>query len=189
MPKRSNDFQRLVKRIYDQLAPAGAKVTESASLPDYGEAAGPEIDVLIEFEVAGAARPMRIAIECRDHARRADKTWIDGIIGKYRDVEVDRIIAVSRSEFTSGARKKAKQGKIELRTLRDALETDWPKELMLIAVGQVEYHPEIGFVKFDARPPWPDTSEPLAVRIGQRWIDQNEFKLWLSQQIVERFSA
>lgn len=144
MPKRSNDFQRFVKRIYDQLSPAGAKVTESASLPDHGEVGGPEIDVLVEFDMAGAARPMRIAIECRDHARRADKTWIDGIVGKYRDVDVDRIIAVSRSEFTSGAQKKARQGKIELRTLRSALETDWPKELMLIAVGQVEYRPEIG---------------------------------------------
>lgn len=44
-------------------------------------------------------------------------------------------------------------------------------------------------MKFDARPRWPDTAEPLAVRAGQRWIDQNEFKAWLSQQIVERFSA
>lgn len=189
MPKRSNDFQRLVKRVYDQLAPSGAVVTESASLPDYGENNGPEIDILVEFPVSGTTETFKVAIECRDHARRSDKLWIDQIIGKYRDIPVDRVIAISRSEFTRGARKKAKQGKVELRTLMEALDTDWPKELMLIGVGQVELHPEIGLVEIHAIPPWTTTLEPVAVKLGDRWIDQNDFKHWLQAKIVAEFSA
>jgi hypothetical protein len=37
MPKRSNDFQKVVAVIYAQVAPKGGRVRESAMLPEDGE--------------------------------------------------------------------------------------------------------------------------------------------------------
>src|SRR5205809_5553827 len=34
MPKRSNDFQKLIRRVYEQLFSTGAKVTESVMLTE-----------------------------------------------------------------------------------------------------------------------------------------------------------
>src|SRR5688572_759202 len=105
MPKRTNDFQKLIHYIYSQMVPEGATVTESALLRERSSLAKREVDILIEYEIAGTK--LRIAVECRDRSRKDDIEWIDGLIGKYRDLEVDKVIAVSNSGFSSDAIEKA----------------------------------------------------------------------------------
>ena len=51
MPQRSNDFQELVSLIQKALAPAGARITDSALVDIPGLGDSREIDVLIETEV------------------------------------------------------------------------------------------------------------------------------------------
>ncbi|MBT9174049.1 MAG: hypothetical protein DDT21_02460 [Syntrophomonadaceae bacterium] len=124
MPKRSNPFQKLVAVIENQLAGNGVKVLESIELDEYKGSTKREIDVLIEADVNGLL--VRIAIECRNHKRQQDKTWIDQLIGKYRDLKVDKVVAVSRSGFTSGALEKAAEVNIETLTFENALDQNWP---------------------------------------------------------------
>jgi hypothetical protein len=128
MPARTNPFQRLVAFVEQQLAAGGATVTESASLPEYEGSSEREVDVLIEAEVN--RHPVRIAIECRDHQVPQDKTWIDQLIGKYRDIDVSEIVAVSSSGFTKGALEKAQVAHIRALTLEEALEGEWPRDLI-----------------------------------------------------------
>jgi hypothetical protein len=45
MPRRTNDFQKLVFQIERQLAPLGAVVEESAMLPERGTGDLREVDV------------------------------------------------------------------------------------------------------------------------------------------------
>ncbi len=189
MPKRSNEFQRLIKHIYDQLKPQGAVVTESASLPEYGGKDGPEIDILVEVPAPGPNRPFRVAVECRDHKRLVDKTWINELIGKYRDVPVDRVVAVSRSAFTKGARQKARQSNIEILTLTEALADDWPQDLMRVEVGEISLWPEIVAMDFDSSPPWPSGSDLFGVSIGDQQVDVDSFKLWLIGQVARAYSV
>jgi hypothetical protein len=104
VPKRTNDFQRLVKRIQEQLVPTGASVRESVELPERASGTLGEIDVLIEYHAIDS--PTRTAVECRDRSRLSDIEWIDGLIGKFRDLAVHQIIAVSSTGFTKGAEKR-----------------------------------------------------------------------------------
>ena len=120
MPKRSNDFQRLVAAIEGQLAPLGAVVTESKLIKEKSSDTEREVDIAIESNV-GQHRVL-IAVECRDRGRPANLEWIDGLIGKYRDLPVEKIVAVSRSGFTKTAIKKAKEVNISTVTLEAATE-------------------------------------------------------------------
>lgn len=128
MPKRSNEFQRLIRRIYEQMANSdlGETVTESAMLVEASTGQEREVDVLLEGKIFD--RMMRIAIECRDYSRKQNVTWIDELIGKYKDLAVDTVYAVSSSGFTNSAYKKALSTKIKLLSLEQALDTDWPSK-------------------------------------------------------------
>lgn len=123
MPKRSNEFQRIVKYIYSQVSPAGGRVTESALLREDGTGEQREVDVLIEHNVAG--HDIKIAVECRDHARDQDVGWIDGLIGKYSRLSVNKVVAVSSTLFSEAAKTKAAKANIDAITVNEALTTDW----------------------------------------------------------------
>ncbi len=125
MPVRSNDFQRLVRQVQQVFAPAGAKVTESALVPD---ALGMqrEIDVILEGDF-GEFR-MKIAVEAKDHRRAIDKTIVEQLATKYRQgdgVQVNQVVLVSANGFTRSAKDFAKRSGIKLFTLRETRQVDW----------------------------------------------------------------
>lgn len=128
MPKRTNEFQRLIAFIEHESASVGVKVTESAELEEYEDTPLREIDILIETEVNG--HPIKIGIECRDHSRPQPVGWIEELIGKYQHLNVSNVVAVSRSGFTKTALKKAKVFGIQTLTFKEALETDWSQEFI-----------------------------------------------------------
>jgi hypothetical protein len=80
MPKRTNDFQRLVYLIRTNVA-GDSTVTESAMLTDRLTGSKREVDVCIDGEVGGHS--LMVCIECRDHQRVADVTWVDAMKAKH----------------------------------------------------------------------------------------------------------
>lgn len=139
MPKRSNDFQTLVKVIQDALAAVdGATVTESAMLPE-PDGTLREVDILLERRVSDIQ--LRVAIECRDRSRKSDVEWIDGLIGKYRNLRIDRVVAVSRNGFSKTAATKAAASNIDLRVLKECLAHEWPSEFFQIGMAAFEFSP------------------------------------------------
>ena len=52
MPKRSNDFQSLIKFIYDRITPETGTVTESAMVYDKDAKILREVDILIEQKLS-----------------------------------------------------------------------------------------------------------------------------------------
>jgi hypothetical protein len=181
MPKRSNSFQRLIRRIYLSIQPKGATLTESALLEELETKTLREVDVLIELQVSGSM--LRIAVECRDHARPADIQWIDALIGKYQRLAVDRVIAVSRFGFTASAVAKARANRIETRTLKAALDTDWPAELLHISVGRFVPILQITSTEIICKPDWPDGMPPAAVKVAGRDETPDEFMRSLTAQL------
>jgi Restriction endonuclease len=127
MPKRTNEFQRIVRYIYSQIVPAGGQVTESACLRERGNGPEREIDILIEHKIAGHS--VRIAVEARDHARDQTVEWIDSLIGKYNALPVDLVVAVSSKKFSLAAKEKAADHPIDLITVNEALTTNWRKRI------------------------------------------------------------
>jgi len=138
MPKRSNDFQRFVRLIERISAGPEARVEESENVIDEKDLGVREVDVVIDRIIDGVQK--RIAIECRDHSRKQDVTWIDAIVGKYQYIRVDQVVAVSRAGFTPGAQKKAAARGIRTFTLRQALEDDWAsRAFSRLVIEHVEF--------------------------------------------------
>lgn len=127
MPKRSNDFQKITLNIHRALATHGITVEESVLVPEKNSDTTREVDILLTTTVA--SHKVRVGIECRDHERKQDITWIDGLIGKYANLDIDRVIAVSHSPFTNPAKQKAAQHNIELLTLEEAERVDWASKI------------------------------------------------------------
>lgn len=123
MPKRTNTFQSLVKQIYETVAGPDCSVKESAMINDRTASTAREIDILIEAAIAGHST--KIAVECRAHRRPQTVTWIDELVGKYRDIPIDKIVAVSASGFRNNAINKAKKLGIVTMSMRTALEVEW----------------------------------------------------------------
>lgn len=158
MPKRTNEFQQLIHYIYSQLVPEGATVTESALLKERNSDSEREVDILIEHEIAGTK--FRIAVECRDRSRRDSIEWVDGLIGKYRDLDIDRVVAVNKLGFSEEAVQKAAANRIDARSLEKALDTDWPEELIKLGIVKLTYRTFLGKVHIDAKPPLTGQTEP-----------------------------
>jgi hypothetical protein len=136
VPKRSNDFQRLIKLLEQQLAPIGASVEESAMLPDLVDGEAVEVDSLITLAVG--PRVLRTAIECRDCSRKQTKPWIRELIGKYEHLAVDHVVAVSKLGFSAGALRLAAHANIETRSLEEAVGADWARELQELTSFHLE---------------------------------------------------
>lgn len=126
MPKRSNDFQRLVYLVRVNLAD-GAKVTESKMMRDRLTKRFREVDVVIEGMVGH--QPVVVAIECRDHKRVADVTWIDMMKTKHDRLNTHALLLASRMGFTPEAKDVAAKYGIELFSLEDIETADIPAML------------------------------------------------------------
>lgn len=120
MPKRSNDFQRLIYLVRVNLA-AGAKVTESKMMRDRRTKSYREVDVVIEGAVGG--QRVRVCVECRDHKRVADVQWVDQMKAKHERLDTNALILASRPGFTPEALEVARTYGIETFTLEDPSES------------------------------------------------------------------
>ncbi len=137
MPKRTNDFQKLITLIEKQLSSKNTKIVESKFLKDFRNNKEREVDIYIETIVNN--HQVRIALECRDHQRKQGTTWIEQIDSKYQNLPIDKVIAVSKSGFYKPAYEVAKHSNIQLLTLEDAVEKDWVRtvknlDMMFISI-------------------------------------------------------
>ena len=122
MPKRSTLFQRVVFQIQRQLADAAA-VEESAMLPDHTGESEREVDVVIRSVVAG--HDVIVSLECQEGSRKATVSWVEAMAMKHDALPTSKLILLSASGFTRGARSKAVSLGIELLSFEEAFESDW----------------------------------------------------------------
>ena len=122
MPKRSNDFQKLIYLIHHQLAKE-AIVTESKFLHDRAANVDREVDIVIEKQVGDYT--VTIGIECQGRGRVANVEWVEQMITKHQTLPTNKLILVSQSGFTETARKKARAYGIDIMTLNRAVQTNW----------------------------------------------------------------
>lgn len=182
MPKRSNDFQRLVKIIHEAFSSAdGTKVTESALLSE-PDGTPREVDILVERTVSDV--PIRLAIECRDRSRKSDVEWIDGLVGKFKNLKIDKIIAVCRNGFSAAASSKAEANKIELRVLEECLENEWTSGFIRLGIAMFEFAPRVLSVEISLDPM---TQEPISMDTTVEVASLSSTTISLSQLILSCF--
>jgi hypothetical protein len=148
MPKRSNEFQRLVHDIHRQLHET-ATVRESVLVPDRNN--GPELEVDILIEDKSGEYPFTIGVECIDHKRRADINWVFQMSKKHEN-RTDKLVLVSRSGFSKNALNQAAQNGIITLHLSEAITIDWTEfvsRIRAVDVGVFSFKVEQGYVVLD----------------------------------------
>jgi hypothetical protein len=116
MPKRSNEFQKLIDLVQVHLS-GGAEVKESKLLKDRISNRYREVDVVVRGKVG--LQPVIVSIECRDHKRPADVTWVDAMKAKHERLPTSVLPLASRRGFTKQAEDIAEKYGIELFTLEN----------------------------------------------------------------------
>jgi hypothetical protein len=153
MSKQTNAFQKLIHHIHSKTEKTDAKVTESASLIEKNivEPIAREIDVLIEKEVNG--RIAKIAIECRDRACKDDIEWVDCLVGKYKNLDIHKVVAVSNSGFSRAAKLKAEANGIDLKTIDEALQINFGEEFRKLKLTYISHIFKLKNVTISFNPP------------------------------------
>jgi hypothetical protein len=111
MPKRSNEFQKLVFTVKKHVVES-AVVTESKFLNDRLTGTPREVDVCIETSVDD--HPVVISIECRDQRRPVPVGWVEEMRTKHDRLSTTTLALVSRTGFTKEAAKVAQKYGIQL---------------------------------------------------------------------------
>lgn len=92
-------------------------------LPDRHGTGLREVDVYLETERAGI--PIRISFECLASGRKADRPWVDQMIGKHSNLPTDKLVLVSKAGFSKPALCYAAKHRAEAVTFEAAEAVDW----------------------------------------------------------------
>jgi hypothetical protein len=121
MPRRSNEFQRLVFLLKQQLG-REATVTESKMLKDLVTGDDREVDICIETVIT--SEPVMVSIECIDRKRAADVKWVEEMKAKHERLSTNALILISRNGFSAKAAKLARAYNIRTLTFEETTEDD-----------------------------------------------------------------
>lgn len=135
MPKRSNDFQRLIAML-TQLSSGGAAVHESVEVLEIASGQRREVDVVALGEVAG--HQTTVFIECRDWQRKQDVQWVEQARTKFDDLGANVKVLVSSSGFTKSALQKAAH--YGIKTISPGEITDEFVGRLVNSVSEIQYH-------------------------------------------------
>ncbi len=135
MPKRTNDYQKLILNINKHFSSSTAKVTESKLIYDSTSEQDREIDICIEDTVNGYS--YLIGIECTTLRRKVGVPKLDEIVAKHRAVNINKTVIVSEHGFTETAKTQAAKQGVELITYEAAANKDWPDYIKQILETKV----------------------------------------------------
>jgi hypothetical protein len=122
------DFEEMVAKIEQDLAPKGATVKSPDRVRDLVTGKLREVDASIRFDIGST--PVLITIECRKRRGVQDDTWIEQLATKRDKIGAARTIAVSATGFSASAIKTAKLYSIELRSLKDRISEEIVQEFL-----------------------------------------------------------
>ena len=106
MARKGREFELAYKKIYE-LDLSKYMISSPGMVYDKVSKTTREVDILIEYcDKDGFSR--KIAVECRDRKKVEDSMWIEQLITKRNDLELDYLIAVTTKNFSGGAINKAK---------------------------------------------------------------------------------
>lgn len=117
--KESDHFEIQIKRIKELIESPGSEITWNDRIndPDNPKQSR-QIDITIRKHNSITH------VECRFHKSPQDVKWVKELLGRKMSLEADKMIAVSFSGFTEGARKKAAKWGIFLRDLYELTEEE-----------------------------------------------------------------
>lgn len=123
MPKRTNEFQKLVLLVNEHLSPLSATVTESKMLWERESNIEREIDILIENNIDPYST--LIGIECTAQSRKVSVNQLAAFLEKHKNVGIHKTVVVAKNGFSKPAINFAENRHVELITFDGAFDKDW----------------------------------------------------------------
>jgi len=117
MAREGRELELLIEKLEKSALPEGATIKSPDFIIDKITGTSREVDISIRYKL-GTIDVLAV-IECRDRTAVQDVTWIEQMNTKVRDLNANKIIAVSSSSFSEGAAKKAEHYGIETRTFSE----------------------------------------------------------------------
>ena len=131
MKAGSKEFEQLVARIQQQLAPS-AEVLHDVKLEGYATGRKRQVDVLVTQQVG--QYDIRIVIECKDYARPVDVKGVEEFYGLLDDVGGQKGVLVCPSGFTDTAKARAEGFQIDLYSPVDTEPHKWQARVAIPAL-------------------------------------------------------
>jgi hypothetical protein len=123
-PKKWREFEDLAASIQKQFVGADATVTTNDHIRGRRTGDLRQIDITIRQRVGQFE--MLVVIDCKDYKTPVDVKDVEAFIGLLEDVAGNKGVIIAARGFTSGAKKRAADARIEILTLVDAGSTKWP---------------------------------------------------------------
>jgi len=117
MVRKGKDFEKLISVLERGLANSDVKIKSPDYLKDNITGRDREVDLTLRKKIDN--EEIIIIFECRDRNITSDVIWIEQLVTKVRDLNAFKVIAVSSSGFTEGAKIKAEYYNIELRSTEE----------------------------------------------------------------------
>ena len=135
MPRKGRGTELILKELESLTLNGQAKIKSPDYIMDIVTGKRREVDISIRHDF-GTHKFLTI-IECRDRKGNEDVTWIEQLVTKTKNLQANKIVAVSTNGFTDGAKKLGEHENVVLRTIRN-FKTDEIKEWMeLFNIGIV----------------------------------------------------
>jgi hypothetical protein len=100
MPKRTNEFQKLVYYLKKHTI-KNVTITESRELEDKLTGNKREVDIVVETNIG--EHSILISFECIDRSRKADIAWVEQMYEKHRKLPTNLLVLISNLGFTKKA--------------------------------------------------------------------------------------
>ena len=188
MAKDWQEFEKLIARIEQTLAPRGAVVTHNDHIVDKITGQKRQVDASIRYTIGTV--PLLITIECRKRKHKQDVTWIEQLVTKKQSLGAATTIAVASSGISDEAKKLAEAWGIEFRQFSDIKQAEMVQWLEIKEIHHVIYNHSLGgyIPHLSRRPgepgamPHPDVSalakkQPGDAKIFVRQSDGKAFSL------------
>jgi hypothetical protein len=124
----TNEFQELVRLLEQSLHSSKAKITCPAMVQAQGLEGFREVDILIEDKLGPCT--IKIAVEATDLGKKMALPKYDSLAHKYLGagrVGVNKLIIVTRLGYSADVMEKAALEGVELVTLDEVKNADWPE--------------------------------------------------------------
>ncbi|NPE28396.1 hypothetical protein HNV12_10575 [Methanococcoides sp. SA1] len=115
MVRKGKDLEETVSLLHKILSKDEYEITSPDYIADKITGQLREVDISIKATIGSVS--IIIIIECRDRKSKEDSMWIEQLVTKCKDLNVQKVIAVSSNDFTEPAKAKANHHGIETRTL------------------------------------------------------------------------
>jgi hypothetical protein len=168
MPKRSNQFQKLIRDINSRLSSDKVVITESKMLVDSFTGEKREVDIYIE-DLAGPYR-VKVSVECTAKTRKLDRPATEQLKAKHDGLDTSHLVIISKSGFAKTCYPYAKKNNIELIEFNDAESMDWPNWMEKIkdfSLSHYQFQAVDSFLTLETQPSEKFNTESVWVKSGQ----------------------